>query len=115
MHFWCFYSTFPGFLLLFRTRGGGGWGGGLNSVRPSHILSSAHLRAGNDDDHDHDHSDEDCYHENNDKILLMTVIMMLLKTMMTVAMMMKMSEMIKAVDDGNGDDYVHDCDHYDDD
>ena len=45
----------------------------------------------------------------------MTVIMMLLKTMMTVAMMMKMSEMIKAVDDGNGDDYVHDCDHYDDD
>ena len=39
----------------------GGWGGGLNSVRPSHILSSAHLRAGNDDDfdHDHDHYDED--------------------------------------------------------
>ena len=54
------------FLLLFRTRGvvvegGGGMGGGLNGVRPSHILSSAHLRAGNDDDydHDHDHYDED--------------------------------------------------------
>ena len=35
--------------------GGGVWGGGLNSVRPSHILSSAHLPTGNDDDFDHDH------------------------------------------------------------
>ena len=40
---------------------GAGWGGGLKCVRPSHILSSAHLRAGNDDDYDHDrdHYDED--------------------------------------------------------
>ena len=35
-------------------------GGGLNSVRPSHI--PAHLRAGNDDDYDHD-----LYDENNDE------------------------------------------------
>ena len=57
-------------------------GGGLNSVRPSRSLSSAHLRAGTDDDYDHDHDqyDEDYFDENNDKILLMTVIMMLLKT-----------------------------------
>ena len=58
-----FTAHFQGFCLLFITTFlvGGGWGGGLNSVRPSHILSSAHLRAGNDDDydHDHDHYDED--------------------------------------------------------
>ena len=65
MRFLCFYGTFTGLMLLFRTRGGGGggggMGGGLNSVRLSHILSSAHLRAGTDDDyeHGHDHYDED--------------------------------------------------------
>ena len=58
----CVFSVFTAHLQGFCCCSGlGGLGGmgGLNSIRPSHILSSAHLRAGNGDDYDHDHYDED--------------------------------------------------------